>query len=652
MPVVASATLEVTPVLAGAQASLTEQLSGEASKAGEAAGQEGGAALGSGLVKGIAAGSVAVAGAVAGVGAALVGTAAKTAEYGDQIDKASQKLGVSSTFYQEWEAVLQHSGTSMDRMSATFKKLATASQDASDDQVKAFEAIGLSMDQVKSMSTEELFTNVISGLQGMEEGTERTALATELLGKGAMEMGALLNTSAEDTQGMIDRVHELGGVMGEDAVKAAAEYQDQLQDMKTSFAGIKNGLASELLPTMSDFMGKVANFVVNADLSPLTDTLSAAFSALGDFVGSLDIEAIGGVFQDVMANIGDAVGLAWDVLQTLFNGLRDGFTTISGSLEGFEIDWDAVWEGVSTVVQTAAEMISLAFQLVSEGIAWMVEQAQTEGTIFNAIWENVQIALETMVEVVQEVFNLVTALVAGDWSAAWESAKNIATTVWNAIKSMLTNLWNAIKATASAVWNAISSQMKSVWNSIKATATSVWNQVKTAVMTPINNLKSMLSSAWNAIKSTASSAWNAVKSAIIGPIESAKNTVSGIISRIKGMFPLSIGRIFSNLKLPHFSVTGGVFPYGIGGQGSLPSFNVSWYARAMQSPYLFSDATLFGAGEAGDEILYGKEALLSDIREAAGGKGVTNYITVNGAEDPQAWAAKFARQIKLEMRMA
>lgn len=652
MPVVASATLEVTPVLAGAQASLTEQLSGEASKAGEAAGQEGGAALGSGLVKGIAAGSVAVAGAVAGVGAALVSTAGKTAEYGDQIDKASQKLGVSSTFYQEWEAVLQHSGTSMDRMSATFKKLATASQDASDDQVKAFEAIGLSMDQVKNMSTEELFTNVISGLQGMEEGTERTALATELLGKGAMEMGALLNTSAEDTQGMIDRVHELGGVMGEDAVKAAAEYQDQLQDMKTSFAGIKNGLASELLPTMSDFMGKVADFVVNADLSPLTDTLSAAFSALGDFVGSLDIEAIGGVFQDVMASIGDAVGLAWGVLQTLFNGLSDGFSTISGSLEGFEIDWDAVWEGVSTVVQTAAEMISLAFQLVSEGIAWMVEQAQTEGTIFNAIWENVQIALETMVEVVQEVFSLVTALVAGDWSAAWESAKNIATTVWNAIKTMLTNLWNAIKATASAVWNAISSQMKSVWNSIKATATSVWNQVKTAVMTPINNLKSTLSSAWNSIKSTASSAWNAVKSAIIGPIESAKNTVSGIISRIKGMFPLSIGKIFSNLKLPHFSMTGGVFPYGIGGQGSLPSFSVSWYARAMQSPYLFSDATLFGAGEAGDEILYGKEALLSDIREATSGRGVTNYITVNGAEDPQAWAAKFARQIKLEMRMA
>ena len=307
MPVVASATLEVTPVLSGAQQSLTEQLSGAAVPAADKAGEESGGILSSSLAKGIAKGSAVVAGAVAAVGGALVGTAAKTAEYGDQIDKASQKLGVSSTFYQEWEAVLQHSGTSMGSMTASFKKLATASQDASKDQVAAFEAIGLSMDQVKSMSTEELFTNVISGLQGMEEGTERTALATELLGKGAMEMGALLNTSAEDTQGMIDRVHELGGVMDEASVKDAAAFQDSLQDMKASFTGIRNSLASGLMPVLSGFMDKVGDFVANADLSPLTDMFSGAFDAVAEFVSSLDIEAIGETFQSVMSGIGDAV---------------------------------------------------------------------------------------------------------------------------------------------------------------------------------------------------------------------------------------------------------------------------------------------------------------------------------------------------------
>ena len=115
------------------------------------------------------------------------------------------------------------------------------------------------------------------------------------------------------------------------------------------------------------------------------------------------------------------------------------------------------------------------------------------------------------------------------------------------------------------------------------------------------------------------------------------------------MFPLSIGNIFSNLKLPHISVSGGEAPFGIGGLGRLPSFSVQWYARAAEYGARFTDPTIIGVGDADQpEILIGEDKL----RELVGGKGVTNYITVNGAEDPEAWAMKFARQMKIEMRMA
>ena len=57
MPVVASATLEVTPVMAGAQQSITEQLTGAALPAAEKTGQESGSKFSSSLVKGIGAGS-------------------------------------------------------------------------------------------------------------------------------------------------------------------------------------------------------------------------------------------------------------------------------------------------------------------------------------------------------------------------------------------------------------------------------------------------------------------------------------------------------------------------------------------------------------------------------------------------------------------
>ena len=72
----------------------------------------------------------------------------------------------------------------------------------------------------------------------------------------------------------------------------------------------------------------------------------------------------------------------------------------------------------------------------------------------------------------------------------------------------------------------------------------------------------------------------------------------------------------------------------------------------MESPYLFSDATLFGAGERGDEILYGRDALMNDIREAVGIGGNVFNITVNNADNPEEFADRLVRQIKLRTRMA
>jgi hypothetical protein len=80
------------------------------------------------------------------------------------------------------------------------------------------------------------------------------------------------------------------------------------------------------------------------------------------------------------------------------------------------------------------------------------------------------------------------------------------------------------------------------------------------------------------------------------------------------------------LDLPHISVSGGKPPFGIMGKGSLPSFSIKWYKKAMNNPYMFSGATIFGAGEAGDEIMYGRSSLMHDISEAVNSGGKSEPI--------------------------
>ena len=157
--------------------------------------------VGNGLKKvgkvGAAAFGAVAAGATA-YSAVVVKNVKATAKYGDNVDKMSQKMGITAKAYQEWDAIMKHCGTSIDSLKPSMKTLANAAQKNAEE----FQKLGISQKEVKTLSQEELFKRTIEGLQKMEEGTERTATASKLLGRGATELGALLNTSAEDTEKM------------------------------------------------------------------------------------------------------------------------------------------------------------------------------------------------------------------------------------------------------------------------------------------------------------------------------------------------------------------------------------------------------------------------------------------------------------------
>jgi hypothetical protein len=120
------------------------------------------------------------------------------------------------------------------------------------------------------------------------------------------------------------------------------------------------------------------------------------------------------------------------------------------------------------------------------------------------------------------------------------------------------------------------------------------------------------------------------------------------INTLKGMFSSTHFSFNQHIAVPHFSMSGSFNAQ----TGSTPTVSTKWYKVAESSPYIFHGATLFGGGEHSDEILYGREALLNDIREASGGRPITNNFYIYGNENPEHFAHEVARQIRMEMRMA
>lgn len=208
-----------------------------------------------------------------------------------------------------------------------------------------------------------------------------------------------------------------------------------------------------------------------------------------------------------------------------------------------------------------------------------------------------------------------------------------------AIGVLLYKNWDTIKAKALEIkdsiiktWNALKSSIVAIFNAIKTTISNAWRMIKLTVGNYIRSTVNEAVNKWNSLKQSATTIWNNIKTAITRPIQAAKEKVKAAVDKLKSLFPLHIGKIFSGLKVPHFHISGGKAPFGIGGKGSKPSISVDWYKRAMDNPYMFSTPTFFGAGEAGDEMLYGRAALMRDISEAVsrgGGNGNSPSIVIN-----------------------
>lgn len=426
-----TAYVQIVPSATGISGSISSVLDPEATKAGKSAGLNIAGGIGSALVGG----ATIVAGATAAVTGAVVKGTSDLAAYGDNIDKMSQKMGMSAEAYQEWDAVMQHSGTSMEAMKSSMKTLANAAETGSD----AFELLGISQEQIATMSQEELFEATITALQNVEDETQRTYLAGKTLGKGATELGALLNTSAEDTQAMRDRVHELGGVMSDEAVKNAAAFQDNLQDMQTAISGVGRGLVSQLLPGMNQIMEGFTGLILGEEGA--SEALSTGFESLFESIGSISesvvsmiSEMLPGIIEGIAGMLPQLIEMATSLLislaESLVSALPTFITTVIPSL---------LMAAGQIIIALGDAIIQTAPQLVSAGIS-LFEQLKSA---FNG-GEMLQKGLET----VQGLLDGITQSLPSVLAEGVEIVTNIVTGILEALPQLITTAGELITSFA------------------------------------------------------------------------------------------------------------------------------------------------------------------------------------------------------------
>ena len=591
---------------------------------------------------------------VRGLGEAFSGSAATAKNYG----QAADSVTLSLLRLAEQNVTGSEASTALNRAMAD---LYTPTDDAS----KALDQLGVSA--YKSNGEAKDFNDLVDelngSLQGMTAEQKNNALATIFTTQGLQAFNKMTASSDATVQKFWKGIQDSSG----SAAQQAATQLDNLQGDITLLSSATEGLQ---LAFYNTFSGTISGAIkgITSEVSGLAEAMesggiSGALSKLaqdainfsGQLPGLTKIggDLINGLISSVTQNSGSITTAVSQLLNNLASTISTGlnvFTSVGVNL--LTTIANGMTQGIPTFLGQALPMLtqfteslrSNAGKLINAGLTLIQNIAQ-------GLINSIPVLIAYVPTIITNLAGIINDNAPKILATGVTIITNLAIGLVRAIPLLIANLPKIITAIVS-VFTAFNwfSLGKNIVTGIIKGVKNLPSLLKGAAKNAVNGFKGAFKG--NGILSAVKGAFTKIPSAVKSIFTKAVSLVKSFPGRFKSALKFSWS--LPHLNLPHLSVSGGKAPFGIGGKGSLPSFHISWYKKAMESPYVFSNATLFGAGEAGDEMLYGRSRLMSDIKEATQGtkNDVTINVTVNGADNPEEWGRRMASELRRQVKMA
>lgn len=297
----------------------------------------------------------------------------ETAEYADTVDKMSQNMGLSTQAYQEWNYVMNLCGLTMEDLQggmATMLDRMREVDEGSETAIKNFDKLGISCFDLNGdmKDAETIFKEIILSLASMDNETERAQLAMEIFSSTGEKIAPVLNAGAEGIQEMIDRAHELGLVLDEEAIAAGVEYTDAVYTLKSAWTSVKNELSSVVMPYLTEFLDTLTS-KIPAIKAKIEEWTPAIENAVGKLIEGLEwlienpevvtdkiesiLSGVKSVFDTVVA-IKDEIVTIWGYIEEIAGLFIPGFNKdykvadkIMGTMAGAAIEPGFVESGLT-----------------------------------------------------------------------------------------------------------------------------------------------------------------------------------------------------------------------------------------------------------------------------------------------------------------
>lgn len=212
-----------------------------------------------------------ITGPIAGMGTALFMLQRRTGQYADTLLDLEENTGVSTDTLQEFRHVARIAGVDSDAFASSISGLSRRMSgiiDGSNGASRALRSMGISAHDANGniRDTEDIMVDAIAGLGEVENAMERASMANEIFGRRWEELGPIIGMGSNEIQKARDEAHDLGMVLGRDALDNANEFRVELETMQAEVMANARAIAIDMMPAVRELMPLFrdgAQFVVN-----------------------------------------------------------------------------------------------------------------------------------------------------------------------------------------------------------------------------------------------------------------------------------------------------------------------------------------------------------------------------------------------------
>ena len=519
--------------------------------------------------------------------AALVKFASSSASTADNIDKMSQKIGISREAYQELDFICSQSGTSVDNLQAGMKSLVSAMDGAASGtaaNIDQFNRLGVSVTNADGSlrSSEDVMWETLSALQSMENQTEKARLATELFGRSGTELMPLLNGQAGSLEEMKQQAHDLGLVLNDDLIDSGVSLTDTLDQMKRSFGSIVTQLGASLMPIVE----KVAKYVIDnmpriqglvQKLEPIiTGLLDGLLPPLMDLIESVlpvIFDLIEQLIPPVMEIVNSLLPLITDLLLAITPILVDIISTILPPIITLiETLIPYVVQFIETLLPPLTQLIQALLPVIGQIIdAVLPVLIQLIDTLLPIIIQIIETILPPIIALINQLLPIITQIIQAVLPVII-SLLNVLTPILQALMPILEPILKLLltlleplfqlldvvlpilTTLLQGVASVIDTVVKPIITWVADFLSGIFSGVLDAIMSLIGKVRDAFKGAWEGIKNVWQGAanffksiWEGIKNAFGAVADWFKNIFSKAWQAVKNVFSVG-GKIFDGIK--------------------------------------------------------------------------------------------------------